>query len=163
MILKYPPLFFGTLFLLLLNSPTVQAQESINSSGSNATGNGGALNYSVGQLVYSTYHGSGGTIAEGVQQPYEISELGIDEMLEKNISITLYPNPTSDQITLEIKDLSFQKLKFQLFDIQGKLLNQQKITQFSSAIPFQDLSKGIYFLNILQEETRIKAFKIIKN
>ncbi|MDY2585962.1 T9SS type A sorting domain-containing protein [Winogradskyella aquimaris] len=47
------------------------SQENISTSGGEATGSGGAVSYSIGQVVYSTYIGSNGTLSEGVQQPQE--------------------------------------------------------------------------------------------
>ncbi|WP_052172358.1 T9SS type A sorting domain-containing protein [Psychroserpens jangbogonensis] len=54
---------------LLFISQSIFSQESINASGSEATGSGGAVSYSVGQVFYSTQTGSNGTLSEGVQQP----------------------------------------------------------------------------------------------
>lgn len=47
---------FLTLFLFFALVPglvSLQAQTSLNATGSNATGSGGSVSYSVGQLVYS--------------------------------------------------------------------------------------------------------------
>ena len=41
------------------------------------------MSYTVGQVVYYTYTGSNGSVAEGVQQPYEISPL----IVSKNIKV----------------------------------------------------------------------------
>jgi gliding motility-associated-like protein len=57
------------LYLLLLAGFTSQAQVATVSSGGEATGAGGSLSYSVGQVVYTTNSGSTFTSAQGVQQP----------------------------------------------------------------------------------------------
>lgn len=57
------------LYLLLLVGFNIQAQVAIVGSGSNATGSGGSLSYSIGQVVYTTNSGSTFTSAQGVQQP----------------------------------------------------------------------------------------------
>ena len=36
-------------------------QQSVNSSGADANGNGGTASYSIGQVVYTTHTGNGGT------------------------------------------------------------------------------------------------------
>jgi hypothetical protein len=56
-----------------------QAQESANVSGGDATGSGGTVAYSVGQVVYTTNTGSTGSVAQGVQHAFEIFTVGIKE------------------------------------------------------------------------------------
>ena len=55
--------------LLLLVGFTIQAQQAVLGSGSDASGSAGSLSYSIGQVVYTTNSGSGFTLAQGVQQP----------------------------------------------------------------------------------------------
>ncbi|NLF43456.1 MAG: T9SS C-terminal target domain-containing protein, partial [Bacteroidales bacterium] len=50
----------------------LSAQNSINTSGGNASSTDGNMSYSVGQVFYNTSQGTNGSIIEGVQQPYEI-------------------------------------------------------------------------------------------
>ena len=58
---------------------TAQAQQATTATGGNASGSGGTVAYSVGQIFYTTNTGTTGSEAQGVQQPYEISiVLGID-------------------------------------------------------------------------------------
>ncbi len=59
-----------TLFILCYPVYSISAQEVISASGGNATGSGGSVSYSVGQLFFMTHTGADGSVAEGVQQPY---------------------------------------------------------------------------------------------
>ena len=59
--------------LLGIGLTVLQAQNTIPASGGNATGTGGSVSYTVGQIVYTKSAGSNGSSAQGVQQPYEIS------------------------------------------------------------------------------------------
>ena len=66
--------------LLLGLGLTTQAQEVTTTTGGNASGSGGTVTYSVGQIVYATNTGTNGSVAQGVQQTYEISiVLGIED------------------------------------------------------------------------------------
>ena len=60
---------------LLLGLGGLQAQESPTATVGEATGTGGTASYSVGQVVYTTTTGTNGSVAQGVQQPFEISGL----------------------------------------------------------------------------------------
>lgn len=117
----------SALLLFGIGLTGLQAQESINAIGEDATGSGGSVSYSIGQIAYNISTGSNSTVAQGVQQAFEISVPEVEEVGGVNISIIAYPNPTSDYLTLEVKDLELSNLNFQLFDIQGRLLQNQKI------------------------------------
>jgi len=79
--MKYKKLKLSAVLLLGIGLTGLQAQESVNATGGNALGNGGTASYSVGQMIYTTNTGTGGnTVAQGVQQPFEISVVtGIEE------------------------------------------------------------------------------------
>ncbi|MCF8297889.1 MAG: hypothetical protein K9J13_10125 [Saprospiraceae bacterium] len=90
-------------FTLIFSIPIIQAQEVIPATGGNATGSGGSVSYTIGQIVYSTNSGTTGSVAEGVQQPYEISEAtAIEEAKDISLNCTAFPNPTKDFLTLKI-------------------------------------------------------------
>ncbi len=66
-------------------------------------------------------------MAQGVQQSFEISEvIGIEEVKNINILVTIYPNPTNDYLTLNVKDFEISTLSYQLYDIDGKLLKAKE-------------------------------------
>ncbi len=65
---------------LVLGSFHVRAQESIVASGGEATGTGGSSSYSIGQVSYTSNQGTGGSVEQGVQQPFEIyAVLGMEK------------------------------------------------------------------------------------
>jgi len=156
-----------TLFLLIFHLVVpVFAQQSINTSGGNATGTGGSASYSVGQPDYRNYSGSTGSVAEGVQQPYEIFELSITDYDGIAIECRVYPNPTNDVLQLQITNYELRErgdLHFSLFDLTGRQLLQQEITGENTEISMGNLPAGTYLLHILADKKPAKAFKIIKN
>ena len=147
----------------LLWAGLAQAQESTNASGGDATDSGGSVAYSVGQVVYTTNMGSNGSVAQGVQHAYEIFTLGV-EKTAMNISLTAFPNPTTENLILQISDYNNQKLSYQLFDMQGKQLSNGQIVAQQTQINMNSLPKATYFVNIVnQENKKVQSFKIIKN
>ena len=76
------------------------SQEAIPASGGDASGVGGTLSYTVGQLVYTNNSGNNGSVAQGVQQPYEISTTVGIEITNISLDFIAYPNPTSSNIVL---------------------------------------------------------------
>ncbi len=151
------------LFLLSFGITAAQAQQSTNASGGDASGSGGSASYSVGQVVYTTHTGSTGEVAQGVQQPYEISV--VTGLEEKQISLNLqaYPNPTSDYLTLNVGNLELSNLNFQLFDLGGKIIESKKITNTTETFRMENLPNANYLLKVFNNDKEVKTFKIIKN
>jgi hypothetical protein len=149
-------------FFLASFSLTVTAQQSVTVSGNNATGSGGSSSYSVGQVIYISNYGTNGNINQGVQQPYEISTLGVDELPEMNLEFSAYPNPTTNFLTLSSKNYSTDNLRYQLFDITGKTLENNKVTGSLTNIDMTNHKSALYFLKIIENNREIKTFKIIK-
>jgi len=118
---------------------TAQAQQATISSGGDALGSGGTASYSVGQVVYTTNSGSNGSVSQGVQQVYGIFALGIKETA-LNSSISVSPNPTSDNLTLQISDFKNEKLAYQLYDMQGKLVSGEEVSAGQTQINTVSLS-----------------------
>ena len=148
---------------LLLGLGGLHAQESPTASGGDATGSGGTVDYSVGQVAYITNVNASGTVSQGVQQAYEIFTVGIQEA-ELNISLSVFPNPTADNLTLQISDYNNEKLSYQLFDMQGKQLSNGQITAQQTQINMNSLPTATYFINVVnQENKKVQSFKMIKN
>ncbi|GAB4451343.1 MAG: hypothetical protein Fur0028_06900 [Bacteroidales bacterium] len=162
--MRHKRLKLTAILLLGLGLTGLQAQTSVNATGGDASGSGGSASYSVGQVVYTTNTGTNGTVAQGVQQPYEISVVtGIEQAKGINLSVSAYPNPTTDYLTLEVKDFELLTLNFQLFDMNGKLLQSEKITSNQTSIVMSNLVPATYFVKVIQGNKEVKSFKIIKN
>jgi len=154
--------------LLGLGLTGLQAQESINTTGGNASGSGGSASYSVGQVVYTTNSRTNGSVAQGVQQPFEISVVtGIEEAKGINLSVSAYPNPTTDYLTLSIDnsvktnhDLS--QLSYQLYDMNGKLLQSENITGNQTSIVMSNLVPATYFVKVVIETSHDLSSKEVK-
>ena len=154
----------ATLLACMFSLSTVSAQESVNATGGNASGSGGSASYSVGQVVYTTNTGTNGSVAQGVQQAYEISVVSaIEEIKGINLTISAYPNPTTDYLTLSIGEFEISNLSYQLYDMNGKLLQNEKITSDQTSIVMSNLVPSSYFVKVIQGNKEVKTFKIIKN
>ena len=149
--------------LLLGLGLTAQAQQATTATGGDASGSGGTVAYSLGQIVYTTNTGTNGSVAQGVQQPYEISiVLGIEDN-SINLELVAYPNPTTNFLTLNVDKAELSTLNFQLYDILGKLIESRKIISSTETIGMANLPSATYFLKVSNNNNEVKTFKIIKN
>ncbi|MES2394717.1 MAG: T9SS type A sorting domain-containing protein [Bacteroidota bacterium] len=140
------------------------AQKTILASGGNTSGTDGSVSYSVGQVVYTTVGGTNGSVAQGVQQPYEISVVsGIAEAIAVSLLCSAYPNPTIDHVKLKIDDYKIEDLNYQLYDISAKLIESKKVSAAETIISMGNLVPATYFIKVMQNNKEVKIFKIIKN
>ncbi len=140
-----------------------QGQQTIPATGGNASGSGGSVSYTVGQILYSTISGSNGTVAQGVQQPYEISVVtAIRNTEDISLKCAVYPNPTAGLTKLVFESDDFENLRFRLYDINGILLQDKKVESRETEISLENFSPSVYFLKVLRNNLEVKVFKIIK-
>ncbi|MGD9930370.1 MAG: T9SS type A sorting domain-containing protein [Mangrovibacterium sp.] len=161
--MRHKRLKLSAVLLLGLGLTGLQAQESVNATGNNASGSGGSASYSVGQVAYQTNTGTNGSVAEGVQQPYEISVVtGLEEATGINLTVSAYPNPAADHLQLKVESEMLKDLSFQLYDMNGNLLQGEKITGNQTSIVMSNLVPATYFVTVTQENKEVKTFKVIK-
>ena len=168
----YEKVFLFTVLLLVgLGLSGVQAQEAVTASGGNGAGSAGTISFTVGQVSYVTGSGAGGSVEQGVQQPYHISVVsGIEEATGIGLRALAYPNPATDLLTLEVTpsaeaDLGpgFRGVSYLLYDMNGSLLQADRITASETRIVMSHLASSVYYLRVLKNDREIKTFKIIKN
>jgi hypothetical protein len=142
----------------------IRAQNTIPVSGGNATGGGASVSYSIGQVVYTTNTSiASGSVAQGVQQPFEISVITeIGQAKDITLVCSVYPNPAQDYVILKIKNYEVENLRYQLFDINGSLIKDNKVEGNETNIPMQNLLPSMYFLKVTDNNKVIKTFKLIK-
>ncbi|MFT4695060.1 MAG: hypothetical protein ACI8RY_000214 [Urechidicola sp.] len=150
-----------SLFVVFFGLGGLQAQEAVPASGGDATGAGGSSSYTVGQAVYTTNTGTNSSVAQGVQQPFEISITTGINIESINLDLSVYPNPTTDFLTLKTENS--ENISYQLFNLEGKLIEDKKVNTNNTSIKMVELPKTIYFLKVAKNNQIVKTFKIIKN
>lgn len=157
--MRFTPI--GLLFFLIGTTEAL-SQESVNASGAEYSGNFGTISQSIGQVVYHTTTMPGATFAEGVQQPYEISIINGVDQPDITLVFSAYPNPTTDVLHLSIGNYQSKELSFQLFDVAGKQVLSNAISESNTPINMNLFAMGTYYLTITDRQQPIKTFKIIK-
>jgi hypothetical protein len=141
----------------------LHGQETIPVTGGNASGSGGSVSYTVGQILCNTISGTNGSVAQGIQQPYEISVVTAVEGTEEVIlEYSVYPNPTKGLVKLIIKPFDYDNWRFRLYDLNSILLQDKKIENAETEISLENLTASMYFLKVLNNNLEVKVFKIVK-
>lgn len=79
------------------------------------------------------------------------------------LSVSAYPNPTTDFLNLKVENYDYTNLSFQLFDMKGKLIITKKPECNQASIGMSNLVPAMYYLNFTQRSIAVKTFIIIKN
>jgi len=84
-------------------------------------------------------------------------------IINLNVSIKAFPNPTQDYLIISNKAEKKEALKMLAFDLNRKLLFQKNMTQERTEISLQYLPSALYEIKILNSKNQlVKSFKIIK-
>ena len=171
--MKYQNLKIINLLIIMLlffpfkgNSQNTQdIMETIITSGSNATGSSGSVTYSIGQVFY-TYIGlqTVYNVAQGIQHQENDENLGTPEIEKPTPEIFVFPNPTVDFVNISMKgdELEGANRSYRLYDLQGRLLKQNVITQSETQISLNNFSSSLYLLTVYVDNKLYKSFKILK-
>ncbi len=160
--MKHKRTFFGV-FIILVLGLSVNAQSVNSTAGGEASGEGGTASYTIGQVAFSSVDGVNGAAVVGVQQVYTVSVVtGMENAQGVSLSITAYPNPATDFLTLKVEDFEFLNLKFQMYDLSGRVLQSQEIHGSDTRIDLFDYVSSTYFLKVFNNSKIVKSFKIVK-
>lgn len=86
---------------------------------------------------------------------------GIEDKYD-NKSFNLYPNPSSDIVTLNIDNANCTDLTLNIYNVTGNLVKSEMLKQYKRQINIGDLSNGIYEVEIKSKECNGKQKLIIK-
>jgi hypothetical protein len=157
---------FTLLFCFLLNLLFYDsgAQETTASAGGNINSAGGSISYTVGQVTNLYLSETKGSVAQGVQQPYEIFLItGIVEAKGISLDLQVYPNPVQDFLKLKIQDLNTENLVWKMHDANGKLLSTDRVSGAEILISMANYTSGVYLFSVLNKDNlQYKTFQIIK-
>ena len=100
----------------------------------------------AGTITVTETDGNGCTGSK--EQIVDIQFVGISESNENNFK--LYPNPTSGMVTLELKEWTGSD-RFEIIDLQGRLVFQASIDGQKSKLDLSTLSSGTYTVRYISE------------
>jgi hypothetical protein len=146
------------LFLTLLTSLSVTAQEVVSTQGDSYSNASGSIDFTIGEVIINT--GTDGTndLTQGFHQT-NWNFLGVEDFAP-NYEAIIYPNPTED--VLNIRTSTFENVTYTLYDALGKRVMQDKLSAEQTPIQVSQLAPGSYSLTLNNETQNLKTFKLIK-
>ncbi len=85
--------------------------------------------------------------------------IGINPFTTNNFQYTIYPNPATDELTIQ-PNLSFNNCKIEITNTIGVKISSQEIKSPTTQLNIKSLPIGIYFIKLKMQngETQIKKF-----
>lgn len=149
-----------SLFLFL--SAVIQAQQSVHSAGSTEKNATGEVSFSIGQVFY-TPSSDKNHVSQGVQQTYIIEELSVEDLQNIDIDVTVFPNPVMENLSIKLKASANENTFYVLTDLNGKLLDQNRLQEGIQNITMTRFAQAVYLLTIYRDHSPVRSYKIIKN
>lgn len=121
-----------------------------------------AYPYVVGPTFYGTYVGA--SVASVTEPTTIYSPTATSDLSNATIEVNIFPNPSSDFITIQYLGLNKETLNIELLDITGKLLQTSKINAgaTNTFLDTRSLYAGTYLVK-LYNSTGTTTKKIIIN
>lgn len=88
------------------------------------------------------------------------SELSVEDLTQKTPVFTIWPNPTSDYVHVQMGD-DIHDYSYQLFNLNGQLLQGGRLDN-QTDIDVRHLVSGIYLLKVENDQHQTQTTKIIK-
>jgi len=145
--------------LSILFSIGALAQQAIVASGGEAVGSGGSISFSIGQVSYS--NDTDGTIHEGVQQPYEMFTISVEESLME-LELSLYPNPALQELNIEVPNFK-AGLTATIHDSKGQLLQRVPLTSSRTTVSVVHWAASTYLIHVGDESGNSANYKLVKH
>ena len=144
------------------------APQSVNSTGAKMSQANGSLSFTVGELVVkSQTDANGNTLGSG----FTNSATGSTIVLSVNtpdkdiLNVSIYPNPTTDLLTIDVAATTLNHLVIEITDLQGKKLGNSQYAGVSNKIGIStaNYAAGTYLLLLKNENGNLLgSYKIIK-
>lgn len=156
----------NTLVIGLMVCLSAQAQSLqpglLSASGGSGTAGTGSLQWSVGELVVQTFSGGGQQLTQGFHQN-GMALTPVFEVGQWSVSIDVFPNPSTEQITIQRKGKDLPEQRFALFNLLGQSQLSGWLRDELTTIYLNTLPAQIYFLQIFGDAgQQLAVFKIQK-
>jgi len=132
----------------------------IGSAGNTATNGNTQLTWTIGEPIVTAATSTNNILTQGFNQGTLIIT-AIEDL--KNLNVSIQPNPTSDFAIIKLDDQNISNAQYTLTDINGKVIQQNKIENIQTSVSFQDLANATYFIQVITNNQKAKTFKVIKN
>ena len=168
--IKPKPLILLAAAMLMATMGIAQslAPQAVNAAGVKFTQASGSISFTVGELVVKSQTDTDGNTLGG---GFTNSAAGSTSVLPVSVpdaqllNVSVYPNPTTSLLTVEVASTNLSRLVVELTDLQGKTLSSSQYAGISNKIGINTAgyANGTYLLFLKTESGKVLgSYQIIK-
>jgi hypothetical protein len=90
------------------------------------------------------------------------SEMGIEDYVQEASWYSVWPNPATETVHIQMDATDNRGNSYQLFDMSGKLIQGGRLTDNISEIDIRSLVAGTYLLKVESSNRQAQTTKIVK-
>jgi hypothetical protein len=106
----------------------------------------------------------------GYGNGYPGSELWLDaisisataDVIELSSNLKVYPNPANDLLNVNISNANFKNSSITIYNVSGQQLMNSTMSGANAQLNIEDLSNGVYFVTVVNENGFLKTVKFVK-
>jgi len=129
-----------------------------------------SIAFTVGEIAIKTIAGNNHILTQGFHQPPGLYLSDITKNSSLDVSLSVYPNPTTDLINIVIKNFtSNEDLILKVYNSVGQEINVKMVKKNEQSdliftLDFSNQNQGTYFVRLFSNEAFSKYidFKVIK-
>jgi hypothetical protein len=138
-----------SIFTFAQSSPNLLRSIISNSGSSTQTDSRYIVQQSVGQISpLGLQETSEYIVRQGFIQPAQLKRM-LAASIAADLMVSVYPNPTTDKLTIAFKELITGKVNFSIYDQMGKLvMEENREPEFKLTYSLVNLAAGNYFVKV---------------
>jgi hypothetical protein len=127
--------------------------------------NNGSLLFTIGDLVVESQTDPDGNSLGGGFGNTSGATVSVEDLFLENVSLSVYPNPTSEWVFIDFSKPIEKELMLSIFDLNGRLVRKENVARGLNQfrLTTTDLFNGAYLIRLTGENKSTQAsFKLIK-
>ncbi len=141
---------------ILYGNSLIAQQELVSTTGGFFSNTAYQIEWSLGEPMIETYSNEEYILTQGFHQVYTNSDT------VSNITILVYPNPTSKYLTVFLANIPCNRCKIEILSIKGEKIQSKPVNSSKEFFDLRGLPGGIYLLKITLDNGIFYIKKIIK-
>jgi hypothetical protein len=126
--------------------------------------NADALMHPQAQFTNRYFHRSIGNVTKALMQDIGWTLGNSIEEIESNLTFSVFPNPSNEQIQVLARNLEGTTITVRLVDVSGKTIRQTEIFKNEIVVDVSDFERGVYFVILISEsDSYLGTTKLIVN
>ena len=123
--------------------------------GKTATQGGLTFSYTVGEPVITTLFGNARILTQGFHQPEQCAPVATESPYLADWNIEVYPNPTSDFLTIRFSNEKTNSLRASIVNLYGQVMMYNTVLDKpeGTLLDCSNWQPGVYILQLQDDST----------